>query len=459
MVEVSATLQAFRVGTRIATYLLNPLQENSTMTYEAKIKKALVILSPDLIQPDRPLKSALLSRAIELAKSTGCEIELFHVCFDGGLNHQLTATKSRRQQLKEDLTDRDATLLAEIATRLKQESVKVNTEVRWDHPRTDAILRKIVQSKPDVVMKQSREHSYFLGIASNTDWDLARQSPANVWLVNDEQGGINRLVAAIGSRLADDVDITNGTDHEILRTARSIASAFDAKVYPVNAYQVPTPQNYLASASTVAAPIVPVTSEDNLREQLVKRHGNAIHALVQYFLIAPENVHVCEGDPNRVIPDIAKEVDADMIVLGASSIGRLERLVSTVTVEPVMAQTNCDIFVVRDPSRVSVPDADSEMVYGTPKYDLECAITNPEKTFRSPKEVAKLDEVSVEFRDRILQAWEYDIRAKMAEENEGGPVQDIRVDALDGIRAARKSLGTKNARLDEPAPMSSTASH
>jgi hypothetical protein len=41
------------------------------MTYKTKIKKVLVVLSPDLIQPDKPKQSPLIQRADELTKITG----------------------------------------------------------------------------------------------------------------------------------------------------------------------------------------------------------------------------------------------------------------------------------------------------------------------------------------------------------------------------------------------------
>jgi hypothetical protein len=46
-----------------------------------------------------------------------------------------------------------------------------------------------------------------------------------------------------------------------------------------------------------------------------------------------------------------------MIVMGANSIGRLERLVSSVTVEPVMTETETDILVVRERDDIRVPAA------------------------------------------------------------------------------------------------------
>jgi hypothetical protein len=55
-----------------------------------------------------------------------------------------------------------------------------------------------------------------------------------------------------------------------------------------------------------------------------------------------------------------------------------------------------------------------------------------------------MDEVSIALRKRILQAWEYDLRAEMIAENEGGSPREIDVDALDDIRSAIDVLAMRN---------------
>ena len=406
----------------------------------AKIEKVLVVLSPDLVRPAKPLDSVLIRRAAALAKITGCELELFHVCYDGSLQHQLFTSDAALMQQREELTDRDATLLTEMATHLRGECLKVRHEVRWDFPRSDAILRKIAQSKPDIVMKESREHDYVLGITSNPDWDLARQSPAHVWLVNNAIDDINRIVAAVGNDFGNPADITTAADYDLLQTARFVGDTFKAEVYPVNAYQVPQVQGMAAGIGAEAAPVVSADTLQRLQSQTIAQHRSAVKALAAYFEFAPENVRIREGHPKKVIPQAAESLAADMIVMGASNIGRFERVVGDVTVEPVMATTTSDIVLVRDGASNDVPVASRTPFYGIPKYDLEQAITNPEENFDSPQQVASLSEISIELRKRILQAWEHDIQAEMVAEDEGGPVQGTNSDALDEIRAAKELL-------------------
>ena len=421
------------------------------MLKQPKIERALVVLSPDLIRPDDPMQSSLLKRAVSLAEKTGCELELFYVSYDGALDFSLFQSNADLQRAREELTDQQATQLAEVASRIKSDSVRVRHEVRWDSPRTDAILRKIAEAQPDIVLKQAMEHSYLLGLSTNTDWDLARRSPAHLWLINDDVGDIKSIVTAVGNKTGDPEDVTTADDYGLLETAGFIADRFKAAIYPVNAYQVPPADGIVMGSEGMAVPVPPVAKQQEMQAEVVQKHTSGVKALAKYFGIAEANVFSRDGKPSDVIPEVAKKVDADMIVMGANSISRLERLVNSVTVEPVIAETRCDILVVREKDLSSVPEAKKQPFYGVPKYDLEQALTNPEETFESPQAVAKAPELSIALRQRILQAWEYDIRAEMTEENEGGPVGDIDVNVLQKIDSAKQLLEKKSFQAGESA--------
>lgn len=410
------------------------------MPSKRDIQKALVVLGPGLAHADEPMQSTLIRRAVELARAAGCELELFHVAYNGALENAWFAAEAQVERTRRSMTDADATRLAEIAAWLRAEGVRVRHEVRWDASRIDAILQKVAETKPDFVMKQAREHSYLLGITSNTDWELARRSPAHLWLVNDKVDRIGRIVAAIGNRVDDPGDITSAADAELLHTASRLGEPFGARIHAVNAYELPSPTAYVATVGGAVPPAIPLGDQQKLADEVVARHTGAVQALVEKFDIGQDDVHIREGHPGDVIPDVAESVSADLIVMGARSIGRLERFLNPVTVEPVMSNAECDVLVVREPDPSAVPAARETPYFGSPEYDLERAITYPEDTFDSPQEVASLSGVSTGLRKRILQVWEYDIRAEMAAENEGVPARDIDVQALNEISAAKEYL-------------------
>ena len=408
------------------------------MTTERKIDNLLVVLGPEMLRNTGTWNSTLIRRAATLARQTGCAVELFHVSYDPGPDLSLFTNREDRQRARQRLTDRDATRLAELATRLRRQHINVRHEVRWDQRRTDAILTKVAETMPDIVMKQSRDHGYILGLVSNTDWELGRRSPADLWLVNENTANIERVIAALGNDFGNPADITTAPDYDLLQTVDGVRRAFNARIYPVNVYQLPTEPHPVATIG--AMPLVTGEGQQALREKTLRAHKLAVESIADYFDFRTADIVVREGNPNDVIPEVADSIGADLIVMGARSIGRLERVIGPVTLEPVMSAADCDILVARDSDAGQLPNRAVPPVFGDPKYDLERAVTHPGEEFGSPLEIARATDLSPALRKRILRLWEYDVRAEMAAETEGGNTGDIDVGVLEKIREAREIL-------------------
>ena len=413
------------------------------MKSEARNSKILVIVEPGLLEAASPVESTLLQRAAALARATGYGIELFHAAFDSALEYQLFKSEEEIDRRRQMLLDRDATRLAEIAAWLVKDGLKVEHEVRWDYPHTDAILRKIAHANPGFVLKQQDEHGFLLGITTNTDWELARRSTSDLWLVHEESDGIDPILAAVGNRSGEAGDVASATDERLLETAVQLGKACEARVLAVNAYELPDVSNFVANVGGTVMPVQSAKEQQETRKQILASHEKYVKGLAEEFRIGESDLYVREGHPGAVIPEVAEQAGAGLIVMGANSISRLERIVRPVTVEPVMAEAECDILIIREDQADTAVAVSDKPLTGVPRHDLEHAITHPAETFESPQQVANLSDVSIDLRKRILQAWEYDIRAEMAEENEGGPVKPIDVNALDDILSAKALLDMK----------------
>ena len=421
---------------------------------EPKLERVLVVISPDLVKPNALRESALLMRAVALAKATGCELELFHVCDDPSLRMPFFTSEDMNRHAQAQYVNRDATLIAEIALRLQSEGVTIRHDVRWDHPRTDAVLRKINQTQPDLVMKQSREYGYVMGLLGNTDWDLIRQSPAHLWFVAEGDNKINRLVTAVGGD-TDGEEMFGEADYQVFRLANLIADQFGAENIPVHAYQVPL--TYSAYTPEFGA-MVPATGDvaelEDTRREIAHKHGQSIEAFAQFFKIDRDRVQIAEGHPGDVLPEAAKSLSADLIVMAARNLSRWERFSQSVTAEPVLAESPCDVLFVKDSEYATIPVAEQTPIHGTPAFELETAITNPERTFGSPQKLANSSGISVALKKRILQVWEQDVRAQQAEENEGGIVKKTSAKVLSDINRASASLAARsNRRGNAPAEL------
>lgn len=335
--------------------------------------------------------------------------------------------------------------MAELVLRLRAEGVKISHDTQWDSPRTDAILRKISVSQPDLVMKQSRENRYVMGLLSNTDWDLIRQSPAHVWFVTEDGvDKIDSVVTAVGANTNED-EIISGADYDVFRMANLVAESFDATNTPVHAYQAPVGlRTYAAYAPEFGGVAMPpprdIPTAEEARQRIAKKHGRSIEAFAEYFLVEPSRIQVVEGNPSDVLAAVASQVKANLIVMAARNLSRWERWRQSVSAEPLLADAPCDVLFVKDARDASNPAAQVRALKGVPAYDLEKAIMDPGLTFGSPASLAQADGISVSLRNRIFEIWKQDIKAQMAEEDEGGPVRVTHADLLKSLNSAQTLL-------------------
>jgi universal stress protein E len=416
------------------------------MKQDFRIDRVLVVVDDISLESGRS-PPALIERAITLANATGCELELFHVCHDVSLEQRLFATDGELARQRQALADRAATRLAELAVRMRADGVSASHDVVWDHPRVAALLRRIEAFQPDLVMLESGRHRYVLGIASNDDWDLLRESPVPVWFVAATLRPIDRIVTGIASVAGAD-EFVAAADYDVFRIANHIGTLFHASNSPVHAYQVPKGLTaYAMYVPDLAVGQIKLPTEDRASAAVARRHGRSIRAFAEHFHIDPDSVRVEMGPPSDVLAAAARSLQAGLIVMGARNLSRWERAFGAVTAEPVLERAPCDVLFVKPAGDSDVAEvAPSPPRHGRPAIDLERAVLDPRRTFGSPQAIVTADELSVAMRRRLLRIWAQDVRAALNETNEGGPPLDVDASVLADIDAALAALDGRSSR-------------
>ena len=413
-----------------------------------KIEKILVIVDESEFEQSETNTFAALRRAVSIANATGAKIELFHVCCDPTFTQKIFAVDAGLTKKKEQITARLATSLAEMTLGVDTSGVEISREVRWDYPIVDALLRKIEDYEPDLVIRHAHDHDYLLGLMSNVDWELIRRSPAPLWFVRDEIERIENILTAVGT-LATDDDIISTADYNVFRFATALADAVGARTHAVHSYEVPAglPNFSMYGPIIGGATIYPADQDrtEEARRAIAQEHGEQIQAFAEFFNIDAKNIHLVQGPPSDVLPAAAQSIDADVVVMGARNLDRWQRILGKVTAEPVLARSECDVVFLKPRPKSKIPVTDEQPVTGTPLLDVEAAITHPERVFDSPAEVAEFDELSPRLRERILLAWDQDVRAQIREEEEGGRTKSIDLELLGRIQSAMESIRNQSA--------------
>ncbi|MFT4585118.1 MAG: nucleotide-binding universal stress UspA family protein [Gammaproteobacteria bacterium] len=411
------------------------------------VNSVLVNLDVELLDPEAAAASRLIQQTIKLAQASGCRVELFYVSHSASIDQRLFADDAQVEERRTRLADENATCLSEIALHLQSHGITVTVDARWDTPEADAILRKIDHAQPDLVLLRSHAHSYFFGILANTDWELVRRSPADLWFVKDEGIESNDVLSAIGTVAFDD-DIISASDYHVFQLANRLAAALGGTHECVHTYAVPAGvPGYDAYVPDIGgvAPLGAAQLAADLeasQRRIARAHGDAIQRFAQECGIDRAKIALIAGSPETVLPTLAHERGVGMIVMGARHLNRWQRVRESVSAEPVLADTPCDVVFVKSHAGVSIRHAEQAPSLGHAELDVEKAIIDPAASFSSPAAVALTDSLSVALRQRILQAWALDEHAKMVAADEGGPLVPLNKGVFDQITAALEELET-----------------
>jgi universal stress protein E len=299
------------------------------------INTILVVIDPT--RQDQPI----ISRAIRVARACGACLELFlaeyHSVVDVGYGFSPEGLHAARQAFTEKRTN----WLEQLADRAKAAGLKTNTHFSWTKSLHSAVIEKSQQTGADLIMKATHHHSVLKrALFTHTDWHLIRDSAAHIWLVKEDYvwDGHVEIMAAIDPMTEDQND--QGITSRILRLAYELSCSLPAELGVFHAFE-PIPLGMLAGASH---------SKDDYtsyRAKVKKEHQVALASALAS--IGESNVKICleEGAADKAIAEIADQENIDVMVVGAVSHSRLDRILVGSTAEKVLETISCDVLVVK----------------------------------------------------------------------------------------------------------------
>ncbi len=256
-----------------------------------------------------------LQKAAALAARSGASLTLLNT-FVLPQPMADVARISARELVSAALRDRHRQV-ERLAAGLRRRKLKVKTVVEWDYPQSEAVVRHVLATRPDLLVAETAQHSRFARwILSNTDWELIRTCPCPLWLV---RGG--RLPAKPNLLVA--VDPAHGQavhtrlDARLLKAASQFVDCIGGTIGIVHADD-------------------PGASQIDAVERLGKRHG-----------VAPARRYVIPGEITRVLPVLVAQTRADILLMGAVSRSRLGQPFIGTTAERLIDRVECDVFVVK----------------------------------------------------------------------------------------------------------------
>jgi len=280
----------------------------------------------------------VVDRAAGLAQANGAALELFICDYDADIDAGQTSAVwvKTTENARDHLVGLLKRKLEDLAAPLRKRGLSVSTDVAWDHPLDDGIVRKVVKSKPWLVAKDTHHHNVLKRtILSNTDWLLIRECPAPLYLAKPAAVSPAPKIAAAVDPLHEH-DKPAQLDHKLVETAKALAEASGGTLHIVHTYALPQPMSV-----PEGAPIVDIS------EEVEAEHRRAFEGFVKGYGLPAGQTHLLEGLAHQRLPQLVQEQNIDVMVMGAVSRRGLDRIFLGSTAERVLDRLPCDLLIVK----------------------------------------------------------------------------------------------------------------
>lgn len=274
-----------------------------------------------------------LGRAACLAHMTGAEIRLCLFAYEPLIAHADSAELQRLAQ-KEFLDERER-WLADRAASLREQGLRVSTEVIWAPLMYEALVAKVLERPTDMVIKDAtNDYDMPRLLHSPQDWKLLRYCPSPLMLVAPGASSHPRRIAAAVDPLQN-LSEPPALNQRIVSAARELGKICDAEVLLVSSFP-------LASTDSITIPQMARMLERSRQE-----HAKAFTALCDREGIAISARYCLQGPPAQELANFVAESHVDLLVLGSIYRTGFSRLLLGSTSEELLTRVHCDVLLIK----------------------------------------------------------------------------------------------------------------
>ncbi|NNC63456.1 MAG: universal stress protein [Gammaproteobacteria bacterium] len=266
------------------------------------------------------------------------EVEVFEPVYDPHLEALPARDISRLEALRDGIVEERLRRAEALAEALRGLDINASAAATWDYPLFECVVRRVLETDADLVVTEPL--SGRAGALSNSDWRLISASPASVLLVNtDGQKKYENIVAAVDPFHAHAKPAE--LDSEILDQATAVETLTGATLSVVHCFLPLT-----SVASGLVAEHLPI---DDAEAELERFRRDKVNELVADAGLDSSIAKLVRGRPADKLLDLAASGEADLIVMGALSRGRLRDLILGSTAERLVNQVHADVLIVKPP--------------------------------------------------------------------------------------------------------------
>ena len=242
-------------------------------------------------------------------------------------------TQSHLHLLVCDKKNDHSSYLSDLTGLLNSEGFSTSSQQAWDENQHQTIINVQQAEGCGLVIKQHfPDNPLKKALLTPGDWKLLRYCPAPVLMVKTDKPWTGSVILAA-------VDVGNAdSEHRSLHTSIvshgfDIAALAKAELHVISAH--PTPM--LSAADPTF----------QLKETIETRYREQCKAFQTEYDISDERLHIAEGPADSLIPQIARQFNAGVTVIGTVARTGLSGALIGNTAEVILDTLESDILILK----------------------------------------------------------------------------------------------------------------
>ncbi len=245
--------------------------------------------------------------------------------------------------IQESIVEAESQRLEKWVAFIRKQGVQVSGKVLYGTPFLE-IIREVLRNEHDLVMTTAEgpgglKESLF----GSTTWNLMRKCPCPVWVVKPSQPErYTRILAAVDPNPRDEE--RQALNIKIVDLATSLARREQSELVIIHTWTFQTESSMRSGRARV-----PQKEVDRWVGEARDLHRRWLVELLQAYDL--ENltyqVYLLKGRAGNLIPEVAKEKEVELIVMGTVSRTGIAGLFIGNTAEKILYQVDCSVLTVK----------------------------------------------------------------------------------------------------------------
>lgn len=296
-------------------------------------KRILVVIS------GKHTEHPALERALKFTEYDNVHIHLFNSIYEPVMELTDVLSNEHRKEMKSQYMADRYLYMDTIADTLDKKGISCSVNVSWHRELHEAIEEVVDELKPDLVIKRiSAKTSNLNPFTMPVDRHLLRYCNAPLLLVQNSEWVKNPVLAAVDPTASDVNHIA--LNHTILEYGKMLTHSIETKLHCVNTYETPS----IGPAMSMGGVNVDYQS---ISVDICNANKSKMQRLLSEHKLTNNPWQVLEGDADIVIPKMAKEIDAQLVILGTVGRTGLSAAFIGNTAERVLANLSCEILALQ----------------------------------------------------------------------------------------------------------------